>query len=291
MNEFVAIDVETANSEQSSICQIGLVKFKDGEVVDSFDMLVNPQTHFSGMNVSIHGITEEDVKGKPIFPELHQELIEFIGNHYLIHHTAFDRLAWYKVLEKYHLPTSEIKWIDSARVARRVWKEIRKKGYALNKLAEMLEIEFAHHKAVEDAYACGMVINHALKEKECTIDELIEFQNLSFQKVFSEEYKIDQEVNQDGPLFGDIVVFTGALIMPRWEATLLANKLGCEMQKGVNKGTTILVVGEQDESKLAGYEKSTKHRKAESMIEKGHEMQILFENDFIDILKVYDIDF
>ena len=59
--DFVAIDVETANADMASICQIGIAKFADGELVEEWSSLVNPEDYFNFINVGIHGITENDV--------------------------------------------------------------------------------------------------------------------------------------------------------------------------------------------------------------------------------------
>ena len=48
----------------------------------------------------------------------------------------------------------------------------------------------------------------------------------------------------------------------------------------------MLVVGTQDESKLRGYEKSSKHRKIETLINKGSNIEILSESDFFDLLGI-----
>lgn len=77
------------------------------------------------------------------------------------------------------------------------------------------------------------------------------------------------------------MVFTGALSLPRKEAAVIAAKIGCNVLDSVTQKTTILVVGTQDSTKLAGYEKSSKHRKAEQLIEKGNQIKILTEKDFI----------
>jgi DNA polymerase-3 subunit epsilon len=53
--DFVALDVETANADSSSICQIGLATFEDGCLVDEWSTLVNPEDYFDPFNVSIHG--------------------------------------------------------------------------------------------------------------------------------------------------------------------------------------------------------------------------------------------
>jgi DNA polymerase-3 subunit epsilon len=76
------------------------------------------------------------------------------------------------------------------------------------------------------------------------------------------------------------LVFTGALNIPRAEAAALAAGTGCTVAEGVTKHTTILVVGNQDARKLAGHEKSSKHRKAEDLIRKGAAIRILTERDF-----------
>ena len=62
---FVALDFETANADLSSICQVGLVTFRDGEPADTYSMLVDPDDYFDGINVSIHGIDTERVRGAP----------------------------------------------------------------------------------------------------------------------------------------------------------------------------------------------------------------------------------
>lgn len=67
--DFIAIDVETANPDLSSICQIGIVYFKGGIVKHSWQTLINPEDYFDAMNVSIHGIDEYAVKKAPIFPQ------------------------------------------------------------------------------------------------------------------------------------------------------------------------------------------------------------------------------
>ncbi len=66
----------------------------------------------------------------------------------------------------------------------------------------------------------------------------------------------------------------------------MAAKVGCDVNNGVNKKTTILVVGTQDKSRLNGYEKSGKHRKTEVLIAKGMDVQILSEEDFFELMNV-----
>ncbi|MBT6836768.1 MAG: hypothetical protein HOA61_12060 [Bacteroidetes bacterium] len=76
--------------------------------------------------------------------------------------------------------------------------------------------------------------------------------------------------------------------MPRKEAAKTASKIGCNVFDSVTQMTTILVVGIQDSSRLAGYGKSSKHRKAEKLIKKGKQIKILSELDFIKICNEED---
>ena len=66
METYFAYDIETANYDYSTICQIGLVKFEEGQVVESWDFLINPQTE-DFMFTGIHGITYDMVENKPTF--------------------------------------------------------------------------------------------------------------------------------------------------------------------------------------------------------------------------------
>ena len=96
----------------------------------------------------------------------------------------------------------------------------------------------------------------------------------------SKSSNISIKGNPDGALYEEVVVFTGALNIPRRDAAELAANAGCEVVSTVKKSTTILVVGDQDIRQLAGHEKSSKQRKAEEMIKNGQNIRILCESEF-----------
>jgi DNA polymerase-3 subunit epsilon len=102
----------------------------------------------------------------------------------------------------------------------------------------------------------------------------------------STEQRIAREGNPNGELYGEVMVFTGALMIPRREAAEAAVTIGCEVGAAVTKRTTILVVGDQDVLRLAGHEKSSKHRKAEDLIKKGQSIRILRETDFRELIRL-----
>ena len=97
--------------------------------------------------------------------------------------------------------------------------------------------------------------------------------------------RVTREGNPDGELCGEVIVFTGALTIPRREAADIAASMGCDVDAGVTKRTTLLVVGDQDVQRLAGHEKSSKHRKAEQLIQAGQPIRILRETDFRELAR------
>ena len=77
MTNFIAIDVETANADMASICQIGIAQYSDGKLVDKWSSLINPEDYFDPINIEIHGIKPEDVVGSPSFPEIYEVLLDY----------------------------------------------------------------------------------------------------------------------------------------------------------------------------------------------------------------------
>jgi DNA polymerase-3 subunit epsilon len=95
--------------------------------------------------------------------------------------------------------------------------------------------------------------------------------------------------NPEGQLFGETLVFTGSLAIPRREAADAAAAAGCRVDESVTKHTTMLVVGDQDvRTLIAGHVKSTKYMKAEQLIGKGQLIRILGESDFMRIVSNSD---
>lgn len=283
--EFVAIDVETANPDMASICQIGLAKFKDGKLVEEWSSLVDPEDYFHFINVDIHGITENDVAGAPTFSEVVANLSEFLSDSVCVSHTHFDRVSIGRALEKYSLNPIDTIWLDSARVARRAWEECAWRGYGLSKVCEIIGYKFKHHDALEDAKASAQVLIAAIEKTGLNIEAWLKrVQQPIDPSNSSGGSAINRNGNPEGELFGEVLVFTGALQILRREAANLAASIGCAVASGVTKKTTLLVVGDQDITRLAGKEKSSKHLKAEKLIAKGQQMRIIKESDFKELV-------
>ena len=285
-NEFVAIDVETANPDMASICQVGIARFTDGELTEEWSSLVDPEDYFDPVNTGIHGIRAGDVEGMPTFPEVAHRLMAFGNGSVWVSHTHFDRVSIGRTLEKYDLPHFEGTWLDSAKVARRAWQEFARGGYGLANVCHSIGHVFDHHDALEDAKAAGQVLLAAMAETGLDLPAWLKRVRQPIDPSRSAgRTPIAREGNPEGELYGETLVFTGSLTIPRREAADLASGIGCKVAASVTKKTTLLVVGDQDISRLAGKKKSSKHTKAEKLIRDGQPVRILRESDFRELVR------
>src|ERR1035441_9649885 len=272
--EFVALDVETANADISSICQVGMARFMHGELLEEWKTYVDPEDYFDGINISIHGIDEDRVKGAPALPAIANQIFGYLDNRVAVCHTHFDRVAVLQAASKYDLRSPSCTWLDSARVARRAWEQFASGGYGLDNVCSFLGYKFAHHDALEDAKAAAHVLLSAVESTGMDVEDWL-------RRIEQPCVAIAGNGNPQGAFYGEHLVFTGTLDLRRAEASKMARMLGFTVDDGgVTKKTSILVVGDQDIRKLVGHEKSSKHRKAEQLIGAGQAIRILRESDF-----------
>lgn len=302
---YVALDVETANDFRGSVCSIGLVKFKDGNIVDAFYTLINPEEEFDDFNIFIHGITPEDVLDSPTFPEVRKAIVDFIGSDIVVAHFAqFDMGALKDVYQKYELDFDNIEYICSYRLAKVALPG--QLNYKLKRLAKNLNIELDHHNALSDARVSGLILEYLLSTnsfsdlnaflKEYSYNKTGLLGQYGFKRKKSYQYKenliyqpTEEEkaaMNPDHYFYGLYFCFTGKLErMTRKEANKATALVGGIPEKGVTKHTNILVVGEQDWRVVGTDGLSSKMKKAQTLLEKGQDIEIMTENDFIRLLE------
>lgn len=132
---------------------------------------MDPEEYFSGFNVGIHGIDAEAVCNAPRFPDVSGKLKSLLSSKLVVTHTDFDKLALFRVEEKYGISPTDCEWLDTARVCRHAWKQFRKAGYGLRNVADWCGIEFLHHNAEEDARAAGLVLLRAIADTGLSLDD------------------------------------------------------------------------------------------------------------------------
>jgi DNA polymerase-3 subunit epsilon len=159
MNNFIAIDFETAVNNPNSAISIGLVKYRDCRPVDKYYSLIRPPTLYIRPDFTdIHGLTVDDVKDMPNFRYLWGNGIrDFLGETVLAaHNAAFDMGVLKAVLQWYNLHIPELRYFCTCDLARRTWPGLR--SYALSILAAKFSITYKAHNALDDAMTCGRLV-------------------------------------------------------------------------------------------------------------------------------------
>lgn len=187
---FTAIDFETANEQRSSACAIGIVCIEDGQIKEqAYHLIKPPGLYFNPFNIAIHGIRRADVINKPDFAELWPTIRHYFEDRIVIAHNAsFDMGVLRAMLDYYEIPYPIFCYGCTLMMARRQWPE--RMSHRLNDVAAMLDIEFLHHHALEDANACALIAMHILNQNNsCTIDELSATLDLSMGSLYPGGYR------------------------------------------------------------------------------------------------------
>jgi DNA polymerase-3 subunit epsilon len=287
MDYFIAIDVETANRDRGSICQIGLVCFNGDGVEWQWSTLVNPECEFEPHNVRIHRISPQHVIDAPKWPAVFECIADSLSGQTIASHTSFDEYALTDACQRYGLPPPRSRWIDSHALARRAWPEFRRHGLA--ELSAAFGIELNHHDALSDAMACGRIVKLALdttpvspaemERRALTVANATPRRASRF-KLSGHQEDVAVEGDAEGPLRGHVVVLSGEFDGGKGPLAAFAASAGCRVDLGFAKTrTTILVVGRRDRDAW-GDAKSSKHQRAEAAMAEGHDIRILTEVEF-----------
>lgn len=161
---FVALDVETANHDRASICQIGIACVRPDNSIETWTTYVDPCTStwaFTGL----HGICQSTVRDAPKFAEALSLLEVPLGGVTIYQHSGFDRSAFRAACTLMRREEPLWMWQNSVTVARRAWPELKGNGgHGLASLKTHLRLSFDHHDAGEDARAAAEVVLHAEKK-------------------------------------------------------------------------------------------------------------------------------
>ncbi|HAJ69977.1 MAG: 3'-5' exonuclease [Staphylococcus equorum] len=161
---FTAIDFETANRQSHSACSVALTVVKDSKIVDEYYTLIQPETWFDRMNISIHGISEADVFDAPKFPDVWHDMKQFFTPEQLVvaHNMPFDKRILTGTLDYYGVQAPRFKTLCTVQSSRSLLRGLP--NHKLNTVAKYYGIPLNHHHALDDSRASATILINQERE-------------------------------------------------------------------------------------------------------------------------------
>ena len=178
--EYCVFDLETTGISHitEKITEIGAIKIKNGEIVDSFSTFVNPEKPIPEEVVNVTHITDDMVKDSPTIDKVMPEFLEFIGDSVLVAHNADFDVGYMKYnCEKLGI-SFEHTHIDTLRLAKAIFPEFGRYnlGYIADKLGIKVEVA---HRALDDVKTLVAVFNEmTLRAKDRKAKIIDDFDNV-----------------------------------------------------------------------------------------------------------------
>lgn len=159
MNNFAAIDFETANEQPCSVCSVGVVVVRGGEIVDSFYSLIKPEPeYYRWFCQRVHGLGPADTDGAPVFPQVWRQIAPRIEGLPLVAHNArFDEGCLKAVFRVYQMDYPDYCFYDTLAASRHHFGRTIE-NHQLQTVAMACGFDLKrHHHALADAEACARI--------------------------------------------------------------------------------------------------------------------------------------
>jgi DNA polymerase III epsilon subunit-like protein len=302
--DFTAIDFETANNYRGSPCSVGLVKVRDGQVVDEAHWLIRPPEafdYFTPFNTRLHGISSDTVASSPRWKEILPHLISSIGGDVVVAHNAgFDIgvIRYACIADAIHWPTLD--FLCTLVLSRHLYSL---PSYRLPFVAAQAGVILNHHhNAHDDALASAQITLALASQQGCdNLEDLARSAKIHIGHMETGTYRPSASIRSsygliepnesvdaqpDHPFYDRVLVFTGGLTsMTRQEAWEQVAKVGGIPEPSVTKRTNILVAGDINLAMLApGTVTTGKAAKAFALQKKGQDIELMTEDDFLRAL-------
>ena len=148
---YCVLDLETTgfSFRTEKITEVGIMKYKKGEVIDSFETFVNPEKPIPERVVEVTHITDDMVKDAPKIEEVFPKILEFVGDSVLVAHNADFDIGFLKHNAHELGYKLENTYLDTLRLAKDLFPDFKK--YKLGLIAEKLGIKVeVAHRALDD---------------------------------------------------------------------------------------------------------------------------------------------
>lgn len=306
--DFVVVDFETATPDWASACEVGVCVVEQGEIKTSKSWLIQPPSNeYYSKNISIHGITPDMTADALEFPEVWDEVMEFIGDKTVVAHNAsFDMGVLKAECELYGKNDVWFRYICSLKAAKAIFPGLE--SYKLDELCKIFSIDASgHHRAENDAVMTAkmflalcdrarchnlfiLIIMYGLDHPLFPVDV-----NIKSKRAFHASSKgVDtflkniqtssEKIVSDNVFCNKTVVFTGKMNIERIELLDMVFKVGGIPVDNIKKSVNYVVVADVDfPSYQKGFDVSGKVKKAKEWIAKGVDMKIISETEFLSL--------
>ena len=178
---FSAFDIETTSLTpvKDRIVEIGSIKFRNGEIIDTFQEMIDPEMPISPGASAVNGITGEMVRGQPTIEQVLPRFLSFIdGSVPVAHNASFDVGFLAYDISRFALTPTANPILDTMKMAKNCYPYLY--NYSLDNLAWQLNIQSdGLHRALADARACMELFSMCLKKIDLygklSLSELIDF--------------------------------------------------------------------------------------------------------------------
>ena len=148
---YCVLDLETTgfSATTEKITEVGIMKLKDGEVIDEFSCFVNPEKHIPERVSEVTNITDDMVKDAETIDKVFPKILEFIEESVIVAHNAGFDVGFLKQNAKNLGYEFDYTYLDTLSLAKDLFPEYKK--YKLGKIAENLGIKVeVAHRALDD---------------------------------------------------------------------------------------------------------------------------------------------
>lgn len=297
VRDYVVLDTETTGLSPSwcETIEVGILKVKDGEVIDQFQTLIKPKfLPIDEFITELTGITSEMLEDAPLPSDVSDNIVSMIGEEPILGHNVCFDVSFIKALTNKEFKNT---LFDTKRIGLHVFPNDKHSLEATIdsciKDGALIE-DVGHHRTIKDCintYRCyewmrlKLIDIYGVNPEE-GYKEFKKANKAKQPSIKASEIKPTvNDIDESNPFYGTSIAFTGKLeTMTRNEAMQNAVNLGATPKTSVGKKLDYLVLGSLDfVSSLKG-EKSSKLLKAEELARQGYDIRVIDEKFFTEFL-------
>ncbi len=309
MKYILGLDIETANSQRTSACCVGLyLKEIDGSNVINEFVLINPESRFNFLHSEMHGIKAKDVENADTFPAFNEKLKSILEKYpdtlIVLHNSTSNIAVYYASCLKYNVKPAVFSFLSTAKLAKLVL--LKKESYSLSYLCEYFKLpSFKRYFALDEAKMSVLLLEKMMEVMGVgTVKELLMYSKIVLGQMRLDGYSpCTKSVNSkaaapvskgnqtamdpdkadpNNPVYGKkFAVSKSYRILPRKRAVTELLAIGGVLSDILTKDCDYYVYDIE-----VDMPKTSKMIKIEEWNKKGHNVQIISELEFLKMLKL-----